>query len=114
MVKHNGVYYLLYSGGGWRAAYGMGYATSSTPTGPFTKAPAPILAETADVKSPGGGDTPVVGPNGGVWIPYHGRSASRSEPRVLRLDRFSWASGNGGPDVPVIAGPTSTPQPDKP
>jgi hypothetical protein len=114
MVRHNGLYYLLYSGGGWRGAYGMGYATSNSPTGPFTKAATQILAETDDVKSPGGGDTPVVGPNGGTWMLYHGRSSSRSEPRVLRMDRFSWSAQNGGPDVPVIAGPSSTPQPEQP
>jgi beta-xylosidase len=114
MVKHNGLYYLLYSGGGWRGAYGMGYATSSSPAGPFTKAATPILAETADVKSPGGGDTPVVGPNGGTWMLYHGRSGSRDEPRVLRMDRFSWSAGDGGPDVPVIGGPSATAQPERP
>jgi beta-xylosidase len=114
MVKHNGLYYLLYSGGGWRGAYGMGYATSSSPTGPFTKAATPILAETNDVKSPGGGDTPVVGPDGGTWMAYHGRSGSRDAPRVLRIDRFVWTGQTGGPDVPVIAGPSSTPQPERP
>ena len=114
MVKHNGLYYLLYSGGGWRGAYGMGYAISSTPAGPFTKAATPILAETTDVKSPGGGDTPVTGPNGGTWMLYHGRSGTRDQPRVLRMDRFSWSAAGGGPDVPAIAGPSSVPQPDHP
>ena len=114
MVKHNGLYYLLYSGGGWRGAYGMGYATSTSPAGPFTKAAPQILAETTDVKSPGGGDTPVVGPNGGTWIAYHGRSGSRDEPRVLRIDRFSWSAQDGAPDAPVIGGPSSTAQAEQP
>jgi beta-xylosidase len=114
MVKHGAMYYLLYSGGSWRGAYGMGYATSSSPTGPFTKAGNQILSETNDVDGPGGGDTPVVGPAGGTWMAYHGRSSSRQEPRLLRLDRLSWSAGNGGPEVPVIAGPTSTPQPAQP
>jgi beta-xylosidase len=114
MVKHNELYYLLYSGGGWRGAYGMGYATSSSPTGPFTKAGTQILAETSDVKSPGGGDTPVVGPNGETWMLYHGRTSSRDQPRVLRMDRFTWSPQDGGPDVPVLLGPSSTPQPEYP
>jgi beta-xylosidase len=109
MVKHGGIYYLLYSGGSWQGAYGMGYATSTSATGPFTKA-GQILAETADVKSPGGGDTPVIGPGGGTWMAYHGRSGSHDQVRMLRLDRFGWSAGSGGPDVPVISGPTSTPQ----
>ncbi|MFL5970212.1 MAG: family 43 glycosylhydrolase [Gaiellaceae bacterium] len=114
MVKHGALYYVLYSGGSWRGAYGMGYATSNSPTGPFTKAGNQILSETTDVDGPGGGDTPVVAPAGGTWLAYHGRSSSRQAPRVLRIDRFGWSAGNGGPDVPVIAGPTSTPQPAQP
>jgi beta-xylosidase len=38
MVKHQGVYYLLYSGGAANSEhYGIGYATSKSPLGPFTK-----------------------------------------------------------------------------
>jgi beta-xylosidase len=112
---HNGTYYLFYSGGNWRAAYGMGYATSSSPTGPFTKSPAnPILTQTATVIGPGGGDRPVIGPHGGEWLVYHGRSAQDSIPRTLRLDPLIWAPSAGGPDRPVIGGPTSTPQPNQP
>jgi beta-xylosidase len=115
MELHNGTYYLFYSGGNWRAAYGMGYATSSSPTGPFTKSPSnPILAQTATVTGPGGGDQPVVGPHGGEWLVYHGRSDPSSVPRTLRLDPLLWTANTGGPDRPVIGGPTSTPQPNQP
>jgi hypothetical protein len=38
VIKHDGTYYLQYSSGGARnAQYAMGYATSKSPTGPFTK-----------------------------------------------------------------------------
>jgi beta-xylosidase len=111
MAFHNGTYYLLYSGGNWRGAYGMGYATAVSPTGPFTKAPQnPILTETVTVFSPGGGDTSVTGPHGGAWTVYHGRQGSVSAPRTLRIDPFSWRSSGSGLDVPVIGGPTDTPQ----
>jgi hypothetical protein len=112
---HNGVYYLFYSGGNWRAAYGMGYATSSSPTGPFSKASAPILAQSAAVRGPGGGDQLVTGPHGGQWLVYHGRS-SAAAPRTLRLDRVTWtpAASPGAPDSPTINGPTATPQPVRP
>jgi beta-xylosidase len=109
----NGTYYLLYSGGNWQGAYGMGYATAASPTGPFTKSPRnPILAGTPSVLSPGGADTPVIGPHGATWLVYHGRSSSLSAPRTLRIDPFSWSPGT--PAVPVISGPTSTPQPTLP
>jgi beta-xylosidase len=113
MALHNGTYYLFYSGGNWQGAYGMGYATSSSPTGPFTKNPTnPILAQTATVFSPGGGDRIVTGPRGGLWLVYAGRSKPSPAPRTLRIDPLSWAapSSPGGPDAPVINGPTSTPQ----
>ncbi len=115
MVLHNGTYYLFYSGGSWRAAYGMGYATSSSPTGPFAKSPSnPILAQNAAVTGPGGGDRPVTGPHGGQWLVYHGRGMPDMTPRTLRLDPLTWTASPGGPDAPVIGGPTSTPQPLQP
>jgi len=113
MELHNGTYYLFYSGGNWGWAYGMGYATGQTPTGPFTKSPAnPILAETPTVFSPGGGDRLLTGPHGGLCLVYHARANSYNDPRTLRIDPFSWkpADTAGDPGVPAIAGPTSTPQ----
>lgn len=38
MVKRGGRYFLLYSGGSYLGPYGMGYASSTSPTGPFNKA----------------------------------------------------------------------------
>jgi beta-xylosidase len=114
---HDGTYYLFYSGGNWQGAYGMGYATSTSPTGPFTKAAEnPILASTADALSVGGGDQLVTGPHGGQWMVYAARSSSYSNPRKLWIDPVSWKPGaqTGDPDVPVIAGPTTTPQPTQP
>jgi Glycosyl hydrolases family 43 len=114
MLLHNGTYYLLYSGGNWHNRYGMGYATATSPTGPFTKAATnPILGQIPPVFSPGGGDTPVVGPHGGTWIVYHGRPGSYAVPRTLRIDPFSWRP-SAGSDVPVLGGPTSTAQPLEP
>jgi hypothetical protein len=92
----------------------MGYATATSPTGPFTKAATnPILGQIPPVFSPGGGDTPVVGPRGGTWMVYHGRTGSYAIPRTLRIDPFSWRP-SAGTDVPVLGGPTSTAQPLEP
>jgi beta-xylosidase len=117
MIEHDGIYHLLYSGGNWRGAYGMGYATASSPAGPFTKSPSnPILEQTSAVLGPGGGDTPVVGPRGATWLLYHARAGSSDAPRTLRIDRLDWRPGpaTGSPDVPVIEGPTATPLPEVP
>jgi beta-xylosidase len=112
---HNGIYYLFYSGGSWRGAYGSGYATGLSPTGPFTKAPSnPVLAMSSTVRTPGGGDDLVTGPHQSQWLVYAGRDQTYTAPRMLRLDRFGWRPVPGGPDTPVIAGPTTTPQPAQP
>ncbi len=104
---HNGTYYVLYSGGNWRSTYGEGFATASSPTGPFTKG-SQIMTGNPLVLGPGGGDQPVIGPHGGTWLLYHGRAGSDANPRTLRLDPFGWQPGS--PQVPVIGGPTTTPQ----
>jgi beta-xylosidase len=115
VTLHAGVYYLLYSGGNWRSNYGMGYATSTSPTGPFTKSANPILTQNASVSGPGGADSLVTGPHGERWLVYHGRDSS-SGPRELRIDRLAWQAPAPapGPDVPTIAGPTNLPQPSVP
>ena len=42
----------------------------------------------------------VLSPNGGLWMPYHGRDASFDDPRNLRIDRFSWQAGS--PDEALV------------
>jgi beta-xylosidase len=90
MEKRGSTYYLFYSGGDWRSAYGMGYASASSPTGPFAKARInPILKQTTEVFSPGGGSV-TTGPQGGDWMVYHGRAGSYTAPRTLRIDPLVW------------------------
>ena len=108
--KRGSTYYLFYSGGDYRASYGMGYATASSPTGgiaysAFAKsAHNPILRETDAVLSPGGGSV-TVGPDGGSWIVYHGRAGDYTQPRTLRIDPLFWP----GSSI-VTPGPTTGPQ----
>lgn len=109
-VKSGSTYVLLYSGGAYTGEYGMGYATSSSPTGPFVKSAGnPILAEAAGVLSPGGGML-ATGPRGGSWLVYHGRRGSHTSPRELRIDRLRLAEGSSV----AVDGPTSAPQPGAP
>jgi hypothetical protein len=106
VVKRGSTYLMLYSGGAYTGRYGMGYATSSSPTGPFVKSASnPVLAEAEGVLSPGGG-MPVTGPRGGDWLVYHGRRGSYANPRELRIDRLRFT-----PESTVaVDGPTSSPQ----
>lgn len=56
MLKQNGVYYLFYTGNDFRSpAYNVGYATSTSPLGPWTKNKNnPIIPETRGVPGTGG------------------------------------------------------------
>src|SRR5579862_6676143 len=51
MLKHDGTYYLMYSGSGAKGPdYGIGYATAKSPMGPFVKyAGNPIAHRTKDI-----------------------------------------------------------------
>jgi hypothetical protein len=106
MEKRGESYYLFYSGGSYLASYGMGYATSASPAEGFAKSPLnPILAETDEVLSPGGGSvTP--GPGGESWLVYHGRAGAYAAPRTMRIDPVYWS----GTTVFTPA-PTAGPQP---
>jgi len=129
MEKRGSTYYLFYSGGNYLASYGMGYATASSPTGgsahfAFAKSPLnPILSETADVLSPGGGSV-TTGPDGGSWLVYHGRATAYTQPRTLRIDPIFWSgssvvtpapttgaqtvpSDTGAPQTSIDSGPSS-------
>lgn len=73
VVRHDDVYYLFFSAGWWESAdYGTGYATASSPVGPFTKQTiaAPWLATRAGASGPGGLDV-FAGADGQPWAAYH-------------------------------------------
>jgi beta-xylosidase len=109
-IRIGSTYLMLYSGGAYTGAYGMGYATSSSPTGPFVKSAAnPVLAEAEGVLSPGGGMA-VTGPKAGDWLVYHGRRESYANPRELRIDPLRFPTES----TVAVDGPTSAPQPTAP
>ena len=109
MLKHEGVYYLLYSGTGADSPdYGVGYATSKLPMGPFeTYSGNPIISRGGGVFGPGHGSV-VTDVEGKLWHVYHQqRDESRGWHRFLCIDPL-WFDGNG-----VLHGKATrgTPQP---
>jgi beta-xylosidase len=110
MRKDGSAYHLLYSGGSYKEHYGMGYATGSSPTGPFAKSPDnPILGDGPGAVSAGGGMA-VTGPHGGTWLVYHARAGAFPEPRTLRIDPVRVTSGGGlAVDGPTTSAQTATP-----
>jgi beta-xylosidase len=96
MVKHNGIYYLMFSGSGADTPnYGIGYATSKSPMGPFTKYPGnPIVHRGGNIVGPGH-HCVVTGPDGKLWMLYHQKwDDSISFHRFLALDPL-WFDENG-------------------
>jgi hypothetical protein len=62
---------LFLSGNDWGGDYSMGYATSHSPLGPFTKCACnPILRGTKDILRPGGGSI-VQGSDDADWLVFH-------------------------------------------
>jgi len=81
VVKHRGVYYLMYSGSGADGPdYGIGYATSQSPTGPFVKHPGNPIAQRRDGLYGPGHHCVIDGPDGRLWMVYHQK----------RNDRVNW------------------------
>ena len=88
MLKHKGTYYLTYSGTGADSPnYGIGYATSKSPTGPFVKyAGNPIAHRGGTVLGPGH-HCIVEGPDGKLWLVYHQKwNAEKNFHRFLAID----------------------------
>ncbi len=96
MLKHNGTYYLLYSGGGANTAfYAIGYATAKSPLGPFTKYTGnPVMKEGNGVFGPGHCSV-IRTPDGKFWIVYHQKKeASRNWDRIICIDPL-WFDDDG-------------------
>lgn len=84
VLKHDGVYYLMYSGSGAnKPEYAIGYATADSPRGPFKKyARNPIAHQGDGIYGPGH-HCVVTGPDGKLWMIYHQKSNDR-----VNFDRF--------------------------
>lgn len=72
MLKRKGVYYLMYSGNAASSVhYAVGYATSFSPMGPFTRFEGnPILAQSEGILGPGHHSV-VEAPDGRLVMVYH-------------------------------------------
>lgn len=96
MLKHNGLYYLMYSGSGANGPeYSIGYATSKSPMGPFLKYSGnPIATAGNGVYGPGH-HCVVEGDEGRLWMVYHQQNSTKvSWERFLAIDPL-WFDEDG-------------------
>ncbi len=96
ILKHNGVYYLLYSASGANTMeYAIGYATATNPLGPFTKYPGnPVIKKEDGIYGPGHASV-TTDLDGTLWIVYHqqkGRNIGWD--RIICIDRI-WFDDKG-------------------
>jgi hypothetical protein len=113
IMKHKGLYYMMYAGGHYKGNYGEGYAISKNPLGPYEKyAYNPILESNYFVA--GTGDSvKTLSPDGKEIIMFYHQhySPRKIAPRWICCDRMEFIQIDDGPDVMVVHGPTVTPQP---
>lgn len=112
IFKSGDTYYMMYSANFFGGKnYAVGYATSKSPLGPFTKAANnPVLQKNVEQ----GGSVTGTGHNSVTWSPdgvemlcvYHGRTTATGNKRVVFIDRMKILP-NG---ELVVEGPTTTSQ----
>ncbi|KAI1500050.1 putative glycosyl hydrolase [Biscogniauxia marginata] len=97
MIKRNGVYYFMWSEGGWTGPdYSVSYAIADSPVGPFNRRDKILQQDSAVAK--GSGHHGVIHiPDTDIWyIVYHRRPLSETDGnhRVLAYDRM-YFNGDG-------------------
>lgn len=114
VLKHNGIYYLMYSANCYcNGNYSMGYATSISPLGPFTKyAGNPVLSNTglSDLVSGTGHHCVTTSPDGIEMIcVYHSHVSIQEKggTRQINIDRMGFRDDG----TLYVEGPTVSPQP---
>ena len=96
MLKHQGVYYLLYSASGADTQdYAIGYARASSPLGPFTKYEGnPIIGKGSNIFGPGHCSV-IKTRDGQLWMIYHQqKDGSRGWNRIICIDPL-WFDDQG-------------------
>lgn len=112
MLKHNGLYYLMYSANFYRTRdYSIGYAVSRNPLGPFEKYPHnPVLFSNSEDISGPGHHSVTESPDGSeLWIVYHIHTNAKEGGgnRQVCIDRMAFREDGSI----VVYGPTNTEHP---
>lgn len=114
VLKHEGTYFLMYSANvATSREYSVGYATSQSPLGPWTKsADNPVLKATDKVSGPGHNSVIASPDQSELFIVYHvHRKPEGGWDRQLAIDRMRFEKDKAGIWHIRVTGPTSTTQP---
>ncbi len=113
MIKHNGLYYLTYSGSHCQSSYGSGYGISDSPLGTYTKYENNPILRSSDLVHGVGHHCITYSPDGSqMFIVYHQHyDLTQMTPRCVSVDRIHFEPQESGPDILVVDGPTVGEQP---
>ena len=113
ILKHKGLYYLTYSANHTaNPDYGVGYAISENPLGPWEKYKGnPILTGNGTNINGPGHHSFTTSPSGQLYMVYHTHfDMTKMAPRKVAIDKCEFVENeNGGPDILKVYA-TSTPQ----
>jgi beta-xylosidase len=111
VLKRKGIYYLTYSANHTvNPGYGVGYATSDHPMGPWKKVKEnPILSRDGRTINGPGHHSFIQSPSGHLYIVYHTHfNMEKMQPRKLAIDPCEFISNpDGGPDILKVDGPST-------
>ena len=113
MIKRNGTYYFMWSEGDWGGSdYGVAYAKSKSPVGPFTRVGKILETDAAIAKGPGHHSVLHI-PNTDDWyIVYHRHPLDSTgiSKRVMAIDKMIFdENGDIEPVVMTKTGPGARP-----
>ncbi len=113
MLKRRGVYYFMWSEGDWGdSSYGVAYAKSSSPTGPFKRAGKILQTDPAVANGPGHHSVLHIPGTDDWYIVYHRHplGTTGADQRVLAIDRMYFdADGNIKPVRMTMNGVSARP-----
>lgn len=114
MLKHNGIYYLTYSGSHYESIdYAVGYATSDSPLGTYKKyAYNPIMKGNSQIHGTGHHCITTAPDGSEMIIVYHcHNSLTAVQQRKICVDRIRFSPVEGEMDRLEVYGPTVVKQP---
>lgn len=106
VLKHNGLYYMLYSANDFRNVnYAVGYATATNPFGPWTKYKGNPIISKQNIQHNGTGHGDLLQDKNGNWyyVLHTHASANTVSPRLTGIVPLSFVKEErGGPDKIII------------
>ena len=115
IVKHNGLYYMMFATGHYQGHYGESYAISRDVYGPYEKYEYnEVLSSNLYVDGVGDCMFVVCPELDEIFLTYHCHASrgNKGYSRDICIDRVYFVpSEDGGPDVLKVYGPTTTPAP---